>query len=198
MRLHHLLIPAALFALAACAGAQTTDSGEPGRDRILRGADRYPNEGLIIVKADLNRDNIPDVYTVYREVADESDPKAPPTRKIVRKEVDVNFDGSIDIWRHYSEAEKLQREEFDYNFDGRVDAVNTYDLGSLVKKEMDVEFDQAPDVFKFYKEGELVRIERDTDNNGEIDYWEFYERGVLDRIGTDTTGDGKADTWQNR
>ncbi len=189
-----LALPTA--SLVGCSGAEVKGDKKPKKPQVLRGADRYPNEGLIVVKADLNADSIPDVYSVYEEKPAEGG--AQPERVLARKEIDVNFDGAVDIWRHYNDGDKLTKEELDYNFDGRVDAVNFFDKGALVRKELDVEFDQAPDVFKFYKDGELIRVERDTDNNGRIDYWEYYERGVLDRIGRDNNGDGRVDTWQER
>lgn len=200
MTRQHLLLPglvmAALVGLSACSGgAENTKKDKVRTDRVLRGAERYPNEGLIVVKADLNSDQIPDVYSIYAEEKSES---AEPERKLTRKEIDVNFDGSIDIWRHYNSSEALIKEEVDLDFDGRINAVNYFDKGSLVRKEVDVEFDQAPDVFKYYKGGELVRVERDTNNDGRVDYWEYYEKGILDRIGRDNDGDGRVDTWQER
>lgn len=190
------LLGIALAALAAagCAGSKAETNGSSA-GRVLQGADRYPNEGLLIIKADLNQDSIPDVYSIYKE---EAGSDGATTRKLVRKEIDVNFDGSVDIWRHYNEAERLVKEELDYNFDGRVDAVNTFDQGALVRKEVDVEFDQAPDIFKTYKGGELVRVERDTNNDGKIDLWEYYERGTLSRVGRDQDGDGQVETWQEQ
>ncbi|MBH24127.1 MAG: hypothetical protein CMH57_06685 [Myxococcales bacterium] len=193
-----LLIALAVVS-ASLVSACGSDQGGGGRgftarDHVMRGADRYPTEGLIIVKADLNKDSIPDVYSVYEEDGEGDDAE----RRLIRKEIDVNFDGSVDIWRHYNQAEALIREELDYNFDGRVDAVNFFDKSMLVRKELDVEFDQAPDVFKYYKKGELVRVERDTDNNGKVDHWEYYERGTLDRIGRDQSGDGQVDVWEER
>lgn len=192
-----LLLLTSLTLLVGCSGdkAAQKDGANPA-NRVMRGADRYPREGLIVVKADLNNDRIPDVYSIYREQTPEGGGE--PTRQLIRKEVDVNFDGSLDIWRHYNDAEAVIKEEMDYNFDGRVDAINYYDQGQLVRKEIDVEFDQAPDVFKHYKNNELVSVERDTNNDGRLDYWEYYERGVLDRIGRDTNGDGSVDTWQER
>ena len=185
-----------LVAASGCGGPDTKPDSNGHLNKVLRGADRYPTEGLIVVKADLNGDTIPDVYSIYKEHT--TSESTQPSRKLVRKEVDVNFDGAVDIWRHYSESEKLAKEELDYNFDGRVDAVNYFDKGKLVRKELDVEFDQAPDVFKFYKSEVLIRIERDTNNDGRVDFWEYYERGVLDRIGKDNNGDGRVDTWQER
>lgn len=185
-----------LVTVVGCgSGGETKADATPGASKVLRGADRYPAEGLIVVKADLNGDTIPDVYSIYKE---ESQGDDQPARRIVRKEIDVNFDGAVDIWRHFNEAEKLIKEELDYNFDGRVDALNFFDKGKLVRKEVDVEFDQAADVFKYYKDGELIRVERDTNNDGRIDFWEYYERGILDRIGRDNNGDGRVDTWQER
>jgi hypothetical protein len=189
-------ILSALLALTACGGDKGAQQDEALASRVMRGADRYPREGLIAVKADLNNDRIPDVYSVYREETPEGGGE--PARQLIRKEIDVNFDGTLDIWRHYNDEELVIKEELDYNFDGRVDAINYYDQGQLVRKEIDVEFDQAPDVFKHYKNNQLVSVERDTNNDGRLDYWEYYERGVLDRIGRDNDGDGSVDTWQER
>lgn len=192
------IVVGSIFLLGAvgCGGdGEKKKDKTPGTSKVLRGADRYPNEGLIVVKADLNGDTIPDVYSVYKEEAKGDDQ---PARRLVRKEIDVNFDGAVDIWRHFNESEKLIKEELDYNFDGRVDALNFFDKGKLVRKEVDVEFDQAADVFKYYKDGELIRVERDTNNDGRVDFWEYYERGILDRIGRDNNGDGRVDTWQER
>ena len=182
---------------AACAGADKKDDDQKRKIQVLRGAERYPTEGLIVVKADLNGDSIPDVYSIYKEILDPQDKEKPPERELLRKEIDVNFDGAIDIWRHYN-ASTLSKEELDYNFDGRIDGINFFDKGNIVRKELDVEFDQAPDIFKYYKKGQLIRIERDSNNDGRVDYWEYYERGVLDRIGRDNNGDGRVDTWQER
>jgi len=182
---------------AACASSSNKKEDTKPKEQVLRGADRYPSEGLIIVKADLNGDSIPDVYSVYKEIVDPKDKDTAPERELLRKEIDVNFDGAVDIWRHYT-LEVLNKEELDYNFDGRIDAINFFDKAKLVRKEVDVEFDQAPDIFKFYKDGQLIRIERDSNNDGRVDYWEYYERGVLDRIGRDNNGDGRVDTWQER
>ncbi len=193
-----LTLPFGMSLVVACSGSkETTRDDAAASARVMRGADRYPREGLIVVRADLNKDRIPDVYSVYKEEAPTSGGKA-PVKQLLRKEIDVNFDGSLDIWRHYNEAETVIKEEMDYNFDGRVDAINYYDKNQLVRKEIDVEFDQAPDIFKHYKNNELIRVERDTNNDGRIDYWEYYERGVLDRIGRDGNGDGRVDTWQER
>lgn len=193
-----LCVAAAILASACAGGPDEKDGDKNRKPQVLRGADRYPTEGLIIVKADLNGDSIPDVYSVYKEIVDPQDQDKDPERELLRKEIDVNFDGSVDIWRHYNDGDNLNKEELDYNFDGRIDAINFFDRGKLVRKEMDVEFDQAPDIFKFYKDGELIRVERDSNNDGRVDYWEYYERGVLDRIGRDNNGDGRVDTWQER
>ena len=188
----------ALQASGCKSGPEKKNEDKVREPQVLRGADRYPTEGLIVVKADLNNDTIPDVYSIYKEIQDPQDDEAEPERELLRKEIDVNFDGAVDIWRHYNNGDTLSKEELDLKFDGRVDAVNFFDKGQLVRKEVDVEFDQAPDIFKFYKNGQLVRIERDSNNDGRVDYWEYYERGVLDRIGRDNNGDGRVDTWQER
>lgn len=204
LRVRSVAVLLGVYAMAATfGGACSNDEAkqaalEAAKKRVLRGADRYPNEGLIITKADLNRDGLHDMYSVYQEETEGEGSQAKTTRTLMRKEIDVNYDGQIDVWRHYNKGGLVTQEDSDYNFDGRVDAVSYFDKGVRVRTESDTDGDDTPDVFKFYKGDILLRIERDTDSNGNIDYWEFYERGALDRIGRDTTGDGNIDAWDSR
>ena len=138
---------------------------------------------------DLNRDGKPDVFDHYVKNADGTD-------RLVRKDLDINMDGKIDVWRSYDEKERLKKEAVDLDFDGRVDVVNIYDPeGKLVRKESDLQFDGKPDVFKYYEQGKLVRKEVDTNGDGRIDYYEYYEDGKIDRVGEDLDGDGSVDRW---
>lgn len=155
---------------------------------------RVNEEGLLVKEFDLNHDQKPDVFKFYRRV--ESPGEGKPGLVLVRRELDLNADGKVDVVTIYDENGDIVTEAFDLDFDGRVDLVDYYAKGQIVKKAIDFAFDEKPDIFKYYLRGELVRIEQDTTGNGQIDRWEYYTDGKLERIGIDMDGDGKVDTWR--
>ena len=122
---------------------------------------------------------------------------------LVRIEIDLNFDGKIDIKRFYKKNVKTH-EMFDLDYDGKIDLITYYSQGYPFKKAYFLHSKTKPDVFKYFevegKKGKkhirLVRKERDTDLDGKIDYWEYWENGSLDRIGRDTDFNGKVDVWE--
>ena len=67
--------------------------------------------------------------------------------KIVREELDTNFDQKPDVWKYY-EDEKLVRQERDTNGDGKVDE------------------------WEYYEGGKLDRIGYDTTGNGTVNKWD--------------------------
>jgi hypothetical protein len=154
---------------------------------------RNPDER--VTAFDLNGDQKPDVwtFTVVRKDADGRE-----LDQLARKELDINWDGKIDLTRFYDERGSLAREELDLNFDGRVDQAHFYEAGHLVRKELDVDYDGRPDQWSFYERGKLLRKERDTNSDGKVDYWEYWEGDQVDRVGEDVDGDGVADRWTSR
>ena len=183
----------AVFLISACSGPdEKTGTNRPK----IRPGDEVTENGLIIKKYDLNQDKIPDVFKIYQQIINPQDLDKKSVQ-LLRREIDVNFDGSIDIWCHYLESGKKEKEEFDYDFDGKIDATYFYKDEQIDRKEINVEFDNQPDVFKYYKKGVLVKIERDANNDGLIDSWEYYKRGEIFRIGRDLDADGKEDAWQD-
>ena len=138
---------------------------------------------------DLNRDGKPDAYQ-FTKVIDEQ-----PV--VVRKEVDVNFDGRIDLIRDLSDKGELVDERLDNDFDGRVDLVVFFERGAIVRKEYDTNFDAKVDLWRFFDKGAMLREEADLNYDGKIDYWEYFEGGKLDRVGIDRDGDGNVDEWLN-
>jgi hypothetical protein len=148
--------------------------------------------GERVVSLDLNRDGKPDVFTYSLQT---KKPDGTQTERLVRKELDINGDGLIDIRRVFDEQETLLRESLDLDFDGRVDQTNLYDHGTLVKKERDLDYNGKPDEWVLYEKGKIVRKERDANSDGRVDYWEYWENEAVDRVGEDLDGDGKVDRW---
>lgn len=153
-------------------------------------------DGNLVSQSDANQDGETDVWKYFAEAPDPDDPSVTITR-MIRKEVDVNFDGQVDMVRSYNELGQLTLEKVDVDLDGDFDYVNHLDNGNLVRREvLDTEGKMVAN--RYYADGELQRVEKDRDGNSQPDYWEFYEQGILDRIGQDLNGDGRADTWQTR
>jgi len=195
MRRNCLLVGLSLLQLApllsvACKGRQKIDEGaNPIASGAERGVIPPAAEGETIKSFDLNRDDTPDVYQHYVKDAEGKE-------RLVRKDMDVNWDGRIDILRWYDDQERLIKEDYDLDFDGRIDVTNFYDdAGKLIRKESDLDFDGRSDLWKYYEGGALVRKERDTSGDGKVDYFEYLEKGEIDRIGEDLDGDGTVDRW---
>lgn len=153
-------------------------------------ADDFDPSGYDRRDLDLNKDGAPDAYQ-FTQLVDE--------RTVVfRKEVDVNFDGRIDLIRSFNGRGELSSERLDHDFDGRIDVVNIFEKGVIVRKEYDTNFDGNVDLTRYFDQGIISRKEADLDHNGQIDYWEYYEKGKLDRIGIDRDGDGQVDQWETK
>ena len=156
-------------------------------------ADFAKKNGYELRRFDLNRDDDPDIFKFYRvEFAEDG---SLTVEDLVRKDVDINHDGLIDVSRFFDEYQQLTEERSDLDFDGRVDTVGYYEGGALARKEIDINYDGVADVVKRYKGGALYVIEADQKGDGKIDTWEYYEKDKLDRIGRDTDGDGSVDFW---
>lgn len=114
-------------------------------------------------------------------------------RLLVEKELDLNRDARVDVTSFYDEEGTLIREEMDGDFDSRVDWIDHYQGGRRVLSEVDTDFDGTFDLYKYYEGGELKRKERDTDGDGKVDYWEYFEGGEVSKVGRDIDGDGQMD-----
>ena len=155
------------------------------------------SDGTLLLKFDVNQDGSPDVWKYFLEESSKEDATV-LTRRLLKKEVDVNYDGTKNVIRTYTEEQTLKEEEVDVDLNGKIDIINYFDNGILAKKDL---FDEAEKkvTTRFYDDrNQVVRVEKDTNGDSSIDYWEYYEAGVLDRIGRDLDGDGRADTWQTR
>jgi len=190
----------ACLALVACGSTEEKDdrglpSAAPTARKEIQQAERLPADdfdpaGYDRRDLDLNGDGAPDAYQFTQLVEDET--------VVFRKEVDVNFDGRIDLIRVFNKKGGLVGERLDHDFDGQIDVVNVFEKGTIVRKEYDTNFDGNVDLTRFFDKGVISRKEADLDHNGAIDYWEYYEQGKLDRIGIDRDGDGQVDQWETK
>jgi hypothetical protein len=180
--------------VSGCAArrAQVVETPAAALDQINVPGRPDPQPGDRVLTFDLNRNGRPNIYHHLRTLPDGSE-------QLIRKDIDLNGNGRVDVWRFYADGERLVREAFDLDFDGIVDVWNYYDdRGRLVRKEADLSLDGRIDLWKYYENGRLVRKERDTSGNGRPDYFEFWVDGEIDRIGEDLDGDGTVDRWTRR
>ena len=185
-------------ALASCAGGKSAErgSGAGGPDAAgrMQGEAVQPERSgdEQVTEQDVNGDGKPDVWTYTVRDADAPGPDG--TRR-VRQELDLNWDGRVDLTRYFDTKGDQTRETLDLDFDGKVDATYFFEKGVNTRRERDVNSDGRVDSFTFYEGGTLVRKERDTNTDGKVDYWEYWEGGQVDRIGEDLDGDGTVDKW---
>ena len=165
----------------------------PGVDPI----DRARQADLQVKTYDMNRDGKSDIFTFFRRSPD-AQSSGKLVEVILRKEVDLNQDGRIDVVHVYDASGHLIEELDDLDFDGKADEISYFKEGTLQRKELYFKFDGKPDLTKYYAAGHLVRTEADRNHSGHIDTWEYYENDALQRVGTDTNGDGKVDQWERR
>lgn len=148
----------------------------------------------LVERADMNGDGKPDLSRYFAAGADEDQ------KKLVRLEVDLNFDGRVDKINSYnSETGKLAKVELNWDFDKAFDMVEIYDAeGNLETEEIDRDFNGAFDVLKKYKSGLLYSRQIDTNADSKWDLWEYFtKKGDVYRIGKDQDGDGKPEYFED-
>jgi hypothetical protein len=191
-----LLLGGLALALGACATTETAkkdDQPVKGGEETLSDNIRQKKSGdETVTEFDLNGDKKADVWT-YTVKAKGADGKE--IDRVSRKELDINWDGRVDIARVYDDKEVLVKESLDLDFDGKVDQVNYFEKGVIIRKERDLTAAGKPSLWLYYEKGKLVRKERDTNADGKVDYWEYWEADQIDRIGEDLDGDGNVDKW---
>jgi antitoxin component YwqK of YwqJK toxin-antitoxin module len=196
LSLKSLMVVLVMTALgcASATGAEKRDgkAGDSNATVVSENIRQKKSGNELETETDLNGDKKPDVftYTVKAKSAEGKD-----IDRLVRKELDINADGKIDISRTYDEREQISREALDLDFDSKVDQVNFYEKGVIVRKERDLSSGGKPSLWLFFEKGKLVRKERDTNGDGRVDYWEYWENEQVDRIGEDLDGDGNVDKW---
>jgi hypothetical protein len=149
------------------------------------------DEGLSEESLDTSGDNVADVRKVWRVEGE-----GQKSRKIlVCRELDLNHDGTKDIFRFFNEEGRPLRELTDVDFDGRIDSISFFEAGRIVRQERDRNHDGNQDETRHFIQSKLVRVERDDNYDGVVDVWEHWEKGRLLRIGYDVNRDTVADFW---
>ena len=168
----------------------------PGRNKDARNlkylavdGDRCDRTNKREHQVDVNQDGYADLVTLYETDAG--------GEKIACKQADLNFDGRLDAFIHYTPSGDVTREQYDTDFDGRIDMGRYYELGKLVRDELDLNQDGFADSWRVYDDARLVRVETDRDADGRADMFTYYIGKQIDRIGYDVNGDGKVDTWDH-
>jgi hypothetical protein len=188
------MVGLALVGLCGCASDKVVRKPEPAKAEAPAPEPIRPppasNEK--VTEKDTNGDRTADVW-VY--AVEERGADGQQRQRMVRKELDINWDGRVDITTYYDAREEREREAMDLDFDGKVDSVYFYEKGINTRRERDLNGDGRPDEWNFYEKGKLARKERDSNGDGRVDYWEYWENDRVDRIGEDLDGDGNVDKW---
>jgi hypothetical protein len=148
--------------------------------------------GKNVVTYDLNHDNRPDVWRLYK-TEDEGGTKV---EFMTCKQVDFDHDGRKDWVVAYNRKGMPLYEKADFDYDGKWDMSAIFDpkTGLKVEVERDTDFDGKFDVQEIYDSaGQLTSIRRDRNGDGKPDVWEQYRDGQLIEILYDDNFDGKVD-----
>ena len=202
---NHFLALVSLSMLAACGGSEaslrerTQDAPSPLLEPI------YTEDGMKGERFDLNLDGTADIvkWVRYRDrsgqlLADArlKEPRGEYVEVIMRKEMDTNLDGKMDVIRNHHRRGALTGEQVDTEFDGVLETEATVVDGKVTRVTIDLTGDGKPESTRFYRNGQLQRIERDPNGDGLTDSWSHFENQALTRIGTDYDGDGGVDDWK--
>ena len=165
----------------------TADTGVPKVDPTL-----CDTNGKNVVTYDLNKDNKPDVWRLYKS-EDEGGTKV---EFMSCKQVDFDHDGRKDWVVAYNRKGVPLYEKADFDYDGKWDMSAVFDtkVNQLAEVERDTDFDGKFDVKEVYDSaGNLTSVRRDRNNDGQPDLWEQYKDTVLLAILYDDDFDGKVD-----
>src|SRR5438874_9967586 len=181
--------------LAGChksKGAATTPKNEVGMEVPKVDPTLCDTTGKNVVTYDLNHDNKPDVWRLYK-TEDEGGTKI---EFMTCKHVDFDHDGRKDWVVGYNRKGNPLFEKADFDYDGKWDMSAIYDTktGLVAEVERDTDFDGKFDVKEIYDSaGQLTSVRRDRNGDGQPDQWEQYKDGVLIAILYDDDFDGKVD-----
>jgi hypothetical protein len=186
-----------LFPWIGCASTQSTGPRSGTQTAEEMEGIRSHQEGTLTVKMfDLFHTGRPDVWEYYETL---TDPATGQTHlRLVRKELDLNDDGRVDVIRYYDENDRVVKEELDLDFDGKIEEVIYFDdRGTPSRKEM-LGPDGKPRLWKYYENGKLAREERISKTTGKVESWEYWVDGKLDRIFvvSDDASGGVLKEWQ--
>ncbi len=168
------------------------------RDRDLPRA-VFEEEPLIVSEGTWGNDDPLDVIRLSLDADRDSKPEQlryidRQSGRIVRKELDRDYDGTLDAWHDYEDGQLVAR-VIDSDGDRRPDAWEQYADGRMTSRAVDRDGDGVKDAFYRYRGDSLVEERHDSDNDGRIDRRVFYEQRRRTRDEEDRDRDGRMDTW---
>ena len=104
--------------------------------------------------------------------------------RIVRAELDEDFDGLVDRWEYYDTGEAATRV-------GGSDALKG--AGVLTRVEQATGAPGKASRWETYAGGILTEATEDADGDGRVDKWETWSGGSLVSVALDTIGQGRPD-----
>lgn len=167
--------------------SNTADASVPKVDPTL-----CDTNGKNVVTYDLNKDNKPDVWRLYKS----SDEGGTKVEFMSCKQIDFDHDGRKDWVVAYNPKGVPLYEKADVDYDGKWDISTVYDtkVNQRAEVERDTDFDGKFDVKEIYdSSGNLTSVRRDRNGDGQPDLWEQYKDTVLLAILYDDDFDGKVD-----
>lgn len=189
-------LSALLVSFAACGGKDKGDTTvkNDAMDSAMAKVDPTlcDTNGKNVVTYDLNHDNRPDVWRLYR-TEDEGGTKI---EFLTCKQVDFDHDNRKDWVVAYNRKGNPIFEKADFDYDAKWDMSAVYDTktNTLAEVERDTNFDGKFDVKEVYdSSGTLTSVRRDRNGDGQPDLWEQYKDTVLLAILYDDDYDGKVD-----
>ena len=185
------------LALAACGGKKadtTPKNAATAADQTIPKVDPTlcDTAGKNVVTSDLNKDNQPDVWRLYR-VEDEGGTKI---EFMTCKQVDFDHDGQKDWVVGYNRKGNPLFEKADFDYDGKFDMSAVFDTKTahVAEVERDTNFDGTMDVKELYDtSGALTSVRRDRNGDTQPDQWEQYKNTILIAILYDENYDGRVD-----
>src|SRR5678815_1743340 len=184
------LVSISVLILAACHGKKDSTLSNKDIDASIPKVDPKlcDTNGKNVVTYDLNHDNKPDVWRLYK-TEDEGGTKV---EFMTCKQVDFDHDGRKDWVVAYNRKGVPLYEKADFDYDGKWDVKEVYDsAGQLTSVRRDRNGDGQPDLWEQYKDGVLLAILYDDDFDGKVDRREEIP-GARPKVEMPTTMDNTA------
>ena len=173
-----LLLPVLAAGLAGCGWFSSRDADRPAVKAVYN----KKSGRLELLTYDTNKDGRTDVWSHMDGT------------RLLRMEIDKDFDGVIDRWEYFTADGSLEKVGFSRARDGRVDAWAFQGPdGQVMRIEVSGRRNGTISRWEHYEKGALVRAEEDANGDGKLDKWEEYRAGALASVAMDTDGDARAD-----
>ena len=117
---------------------------------------------------------------------------------LVKKEVDGNKDGIMDVEEYYDPNSRLVERRWDLHTEGVPQKSMKFfynDKDVLEKGIGDTNNDGKPDIWIEYKDKAISSLQRDADFDEKVDFWGTYLSGKISKAEIDTNKDAKPDKW---